>query len=131
MLFVSKVSPSSRSVAPHATEQIRAVDFAYVGSERWRAGSHMLRIENAGRQDHQLRLVRLRERSTLQDWVKAPAPGRHGVPVAGMARLSPGSVAYLPVDLERGTYVLHCLVADTATGRPHVSLGMFRAIQVE
>jgi hypothetical protein len=131
MLTVSKALAASRTTAPQATEQIRTVDFAYVGSERWHAGSQLLRIENVGRQDHQLRLVRLRVGSTLQDWVKAPEPGRHGVPVAGMARLSPGSVAYLPVDLERGTYVLHCLVADTATGRPHVSLGMFRAIQVE
>lgn len=131
MLTVSKALAASRTVAPRATEQIRAVDFAYVGSERWQAGSHMLRIENAGRQDHQLRLVRLRAGSTLRDWVRTPAPGRHGVPVAGMARMSPGSVAYLPVDLERGTYVLHCLVTDTATGRPHVLLGMFRAIQVE
>ena len=123
--------PARDHPAPRETERIRTVDFAYMGPDRWPAGSHMLRIENGGAQDHQLRLIRLRPGSTLQDWVKAPAPGRHGVPVAGVARLSPGSVAFLPVDLERGTYVLNCLVTDVVSGRQHVSLGMFREIHVE
>jgi hypothetical protein len=123
-------SPGS-SAAPRATQDVRMVDFAYVGAERWPAGSHMLRVENRGQQDHQLRLVRLRAGSTLKDWVNAPNPGRHGIPVAGVARMGSGQIAYLPVDLPRGTYVLHCLVPDVASGRPHAELGMFRAIQVE
>jgi hypothetical protein len=131
LLIVSKRLAASPNPPPRATQQIRTVDFAYVGADRWTAGPQMLRVENAGRQDHQLRLIRLRPGSTLQDWVKASNPGRHGVAVAGVARLSPGSVAFLPVDVERGTYVLTCLVSDTASGRPHMALGMFREIHVE
>jgi len=119
------------AVPPRATQNIQMVDFAYVGTERWSAGSHMLRVENRGRQDHQLRLVRLRAGSTLKDWMSAPNPGVHGAAIAGIARIGSGQVAYLPVDLTRGAYVLHCLVPDTASGRPHVELGMLRAIQVE
>jgi hypothetical protein len=130
-LIVSRRSAARAGDAPRATERIRAVDFAYVGPDRWPAGRHLLRFENTGTQDHQLRLIRLRPGSTLQDWVKASAPGRHGVPVAGIARMSPRAVALLPVDLEPGVYVLSCLVADTATGQPHMALGMFREIHVE
>jgi uncharacterized cupredoxin-like copper-binding protein len=53
------------------------------------------------------------------------------VSVAGVARLGPGAVAYLPVELPPGTYVLYCLTPDAASGRPHIQLGMFRAIEVE
>jgi hypothetical protein len=130
-LIVTRSMSAREAVAPHETQRIRTVDFAYVGSDHWPAGSHLLRIENGGRQDHQVRIIRLRPGSTIQDWVNAPAPGRHGVPVAGLARVSPGVIAFLPIDLERGTYVLSCLVADTASGRPHMSLGMFREIHVE
>jgi uncharacterized cupredoxin-like copper-binding protein len=122
---------SSPGKAPAATQQVGMVDFAYVGPEQWAAGSHVLRVENRGRQDHQVRLARLRPGSTLQTWLNAVDPGTHAVPVAGVARLGPGAVAYLPVQLPKGTYVLYCLVPDAATGRPHVALGMFRAILVE
>ena len=107
------------------------VDFAYVGAERWPAGSHLLRIENRGRQDHHLRIARLRAGSTLQDWMEADDPGAHATTISGVARLGPGADAYLPVELPRGAYVLYCLVPDAASGRPHVALGMFRAIHVE
>ncbi len=116
---------------PQATQEVQLVDFAFTGSNRWRAGSHLLRVENRGQQDHQLRLARLRAGSSLRDWLHADEQGDHAETVSGVARLGPGAVAYLPVELPRGAYVLYCLVADTASGRPHVELGMFRAIQVE
>jgi len=122
---------SGREVPPPATQQLRMVDFAYVGPERWPAGSHMLRVENGGRQEHQLRLVRLRPGSSLQDWLSADDRDKIGTAVAGIARLGPGAVAYLPVELPAGAYVAYCLILDPASGRLHIELGMLRAIQVE
>jgi hypothetical protein len=49
---------------------------------------------------------------------------------AGMARIGPGEVAYLPVDLTPGAYVAYCLVADATSRQPHVELGMLRLIRV-
>lgn len=122
---------SGREVPPPATQHVRTVDFAYVGPERWPAGSHMLRVENGGRQEHQLRLVRLRPGASLQDWLNADDPNEVGTAVAGVARLGPGAVAYLPIELQAGAYVAYCLIPDPASGRPHVELGMLRAIKVE
>ena len=107
------------------------VDFAYIVPERWAAGSHMLRVQNRGRQDHQLRLVRLREGSSVTTWMNAGEPDQHVVPVAGVARLGAGAVAYLPVELPRGGYLLYCLIPDPVSGRPHIERGMLRSIQVE
>ena len=119
------------SAAPRATMEVPMTEFAYPVPERWMAGSHMLRVENRGRQDHQLRLVRLRAGSTVTTWMNADRPNQHAVPVAGVARMGPGVVAYLPVHLIPGGYILFCLVADPATGRPHVEMGMLRSIEIE
>lgn len=120
----------SSVIAPRATQVIGLVDFAYVGPEQWTAGEQLVRVENTGTQDHQLRLVRLREGASLQTWMAAENPDSVGTVVAGMARVGPGEAAYLPVDLTPGDYVAYCLVADRATGRPHIMLGMLRSIQV-
>lgn len=115
---------------PTETLSLQMADFAFVGPEQWTAGSHMLRLENNGKQDHQLRLVRLHDGVTLEAWMKADDPGDVATPIAGMARVGAGEVAYLPLTLARGTYIATCLVADQASGRPHIDLGMLRAIRV-
>jgi hypothetical protein len=119
------------SAAPRATVEVPMTEFAYAVPERWTAGSHMLRIENRGRQDHQLRLARLRTGSTVTTWMNSAEPDHHAVPVAGAARMGSGAVVYLPVELIPGRYILFCLVSDPATGRPHVEMGMLRSIQIE
>lgn len=129
-MVVREASPASpQEAAPHGTQNVPMVDFAYVVPERWKAGANLLRVENGGRQDHQLRLLRLRAGATLRDWLDNP--DKHAVPVAGVARLGPGAVVYLSVELRPGGYILLCLIPDVNSGRPHVELGMLRAIQVE
>ena len=61
----------------------------------------------------------------------ADDPDQHATAVAGLARLGPGAEAYLPVELPTGAYVIYCLIRDPASGRPHVELGMLKAIQIE
>jgi hypothetical protein len=121
---------SMDAAPPPSTQAVRLVDFAYVGPDHWASGVQLLRIENTGQQDHQLRLARLHPKASLQAWMTADDPNTVAPTVAGMARIGPGEVAYLPVDLSPGKYIAYCLVADMATKRPHVELGMLRAIQV-
>ena len=131
-IVVVAAEPAEEPVvpAPVATQQVGMNEFAFLGPDRWVAGSHMLRVRNDGAQDHQLRIARLRPGSSARDWMNAEDPGDHATAVAGVARLGPGGVAFLPVELPRGTYILHCLVPDPASRRPHVELGMFREIHV-
>lgn len=131
-LVVQPLRPADSVFAspPPSVHTIRMVDFAYLGPERWTRGAQILRIENTGKQDHQVRLVRLREGASLRAWMTADDPDTVATPFAGMARVGPGEVAYLPVDLVPGAYVAYCLIADAITRRPHLELGMVRLIQV-
>jgi hypothetical protein len=103
-------------------------DFAYAGPEQWRAGPQLIRVENAGHQDHQIRLARLNPGKSVSDWMKAGDAASRTI--SGVARMGPGQVAYLPVELIPGNYVIYCLITDPGSGKPHLALGMFRAIPV-
>ncbi|HYW31738.1 MAG TPA: hypothetical protein VE869_09545, partial [Gemmatimonas sp.] len=121
---------SAFAAPPASTGMVQMVDFAYIGPDHWAPGAGLLRIENTGQQDHQLRVARLREGASLQAWMQSVEPDSMATTVAGMARVGAGQVAFLPVDLAPGSYVVYCLIADPSTRRPHIDLGMMRAIQV-
>ena len=125
------VAGDGMGTAPVATHVVRMGDFAFGGAAAWSAGEQVLQVVNGGRQDHQMRIDRLHPGISLQAWLAAPENASVSTPVAGAARMGPGQIVYLPVALERGEYVLYCLVPDTASGRMHVELGMFRGIKVE
>lgn len=115
---------------PVATQQVGLVDFAFTGDEQWAAGPQLIRIENIGPQDHQVRIDRLRDGATLRDLMTADEDEGISTPVVGMARMSAGTTAYLPVDLAAGTYAIYCLVPEAVSGTPHVDMGMMRQIIV-
>jgi hypothetical protein len=62
LLVVASPVDSIAAAVPRDTQEVRMADFAYLASETSATGSHMLRVENTGRQDHQMRIVRLRKR---------------------------------------------------------------------
>jgi hypothetical protein len=131
VLVLQGTPDSAHATAPRETQTLGMVDFAYTGREKWSAGEQLIRVDNTGHQDHQLRLLRLNDGSSIGDWMKAENPNRLGTHIAGVARMGPGEVAYLPVSLTPGSYVAYCLVTDPKTRKPHVELGMVRQIQVE
>ena len=132
MIVVPDAPPAAGAyAAPEASYLVRMIDFAYMGPEQWEAGPQVLRVDNAGQQDHQVRIARLKEGATMRDWLYAEEPNDHATNIAGVARMGSGVVAYLPVDLPPGEYVIYCLVPDKDSGKPHVMMGMLRAIHVE
>lgn len=105
-------------------------DFAFLGLEQIPAATRYLRVRNRGQQDHQLRIVRLKEGKNIADWVKDPDGTSEAEGAFGMARLGSPHDAYLPVSLRPGAYVFFCLVADPASKKPHVEMGMLKQIFV-
>ena len=124
-------SAAGADAPPQASYLVRMIDFAYMGPEEWKAGPQVLRVDNAGQQDHQLRIARLKEGSTMRDWMYAEEPSDHATTIAGVSRMGSGVVTYLPVNLPAGEYVIYCLVPDPESRKPHVMMGMLRAIHVE
>ncbi len=138
---------TARAPEPQATAQLGLVDFAYTGPDVWTAptianrnantrgtpdsiATYMLRVENTGRQDHQVRIERLLNGATLRTWLAADDRANISRYVAGIARMGTGAVAYLPLRLAPGTYVVYCLVPDAGSRTPHIELGMLREVTV-
>jgi hypothetical protein len=132
LTVVRRAASGRRSgTAPAAATELHMLDFAYRSTERWPAGAHWVRVTNEGREDHLVLVARLRDGATLRDWADADDPGRVATPLTGVARMGPGTVAYLPVTMRPGRYVLYCMIPHAGSGKPHVELGMFREVVVD
>ncbi len=115
--------------APKADATITMNDYGYKLSGSLAAGRRVLKLVNAGPQEHHAMLQRLMAGRTLADVNRWQAGGRKGErPVEpvfwGTTRQSPGAILYATVDLEPGGYIIICLVPDSKDGRPHVDHGM-------
>jgi hypothetical protein len=126
------VTASTQPAAPEPTADatVTLSDYAYGFSAPLAAGKHMLRVENAGPQVHELVLVRLapgKKGKDLASWVtggmKGPPPG---MPLGGVAPMAPGTSAFLPIDLEPGNYAMLCFVPDAKDGKDHAAHGMIK-----
>jgi len=98
------------------------------------AGTHTVRVVNAGPQLHELMLLALAPGKGAADVVAWDQGGMKGVPPArplgGIVGLTPGRRAAFTVTLAPGTYVLACFVPDAKDGKSHAVHGMVREIRV-
>lgn len=97
-------------------------------------GSHTLRIENVGRQDHEFLIVRLKPGKAPEDVDRWSGMGQvDEAPVEswmGMAGIAPGGVAWLTVSLRPGRYAIICFAPDRRDGRTHFEHGFRQVIEV-
>lgn len=121
---------ASAAAAPASAIEVRATDFAFATAATWPAGAQRVRVRNVGAGDHLLLLARMHDGLGLREWMDARDVSTVADPAVGIARLSAGQEAYLPVTLRDGTYVLFCLVRDPKTRKLHADLGMVRTVQV-
>jgi hypothetical protein len=108
-------------------------------------GPQVIAVTNVGAQPHHLFMARTPEQVTeeqigqileleMQGATPAPDEGLPNpdefLPVAYVSTLSSGVTAWIPVNLEQGTYVMVCFVPDIETGMPHAFEGMYQIINV-
>ena len=60
----------------------------------------------------------------------AEAPGPPFSIVGGVAPVSPGQTTWMVLDLEASQHFAICVLPDSATGAPHVALGMIMPLTV-
>lgn len=135
-----------REAAPEATMAVRLLDFSFAFEAPPGTGHHTVRVENAGREPHDLVLLRLAPGKTVEDvrtWLnpelarRADTAGDEGPPpleslatgVGGIAAIGSGMVAYFEASLTPGEYVLVCM-ATAPDGRSHIEHGMIREMTV-
>ena len=127
---------ASHSV-PRPTAELRLTDSGFgLPSPFPRRG--VLKVANRGHQPHEVTFLRLptgRTEAAIQPYLRAlqaspllqpPPPYRAA---GGVAAVSPGETAIVPVDLKPGTYVAICLVRG-GDGRPHALHGMIKRFTV-
>lgn len=121
--------------APRADVTVTMRAYGYELSAPLRAGRRVLRLDNAGPQDHHVLVQRLAPGRTKADVERWLAGGRRGErPVSpiffGTSRQAPDETSYVTIDLEPGAYLFICRVDDAGDGRPHVEHGMRTEVRV-
>lgn len=111
---------------------IRLLEYAFDLSGPLTAGRHVIRVENAGVETHNIGLLKIAPGYTPED-LQAWQPNSEGprpFSFAGtIAALSPGTEAFIEVDITPGDYFLVCLV-DGPSGVQHTDLGMIQHVHV-
>ena len=128
------VIPATTTVAePVADVTLKLADYSFDTSAPLTAGHHVIRVENAGPQAHELVLVKLDSAKTVRQmlqWtekMQGPPPGAF---LGGVSTLSMGEAAYISLDLTPGNYGLMCFFPDAKDGKPHFLHGMVKEITV-
>ena len=125
---------------PASDVVIQLIDFGFTVSPTLAPGRHTIRVENAGREPHEIGLMKLAPGTTedsvrkVRDWMQNPdGPPPASVSAAslvgGISSLAAGGEAYFEADLTTGDYVLFCFVT-APDGRPHTAHGMVQHIRI-
>lgn len=127
------IEGASTAAAPTPDVTIKLSDYAFDPSTPLTAGHHVIRVENAGPQPHEMVMVKLDAGKTMQDFaqwalkLQGPPPGQ---PMPGASPMSPGEANTLTVDLTPGEYGFICFVGDAKDGKPHLAHGMVKQFTV-
>ncbi len=118
---------------------INTADFRFSAPDTVPSGWTMLRLVNAGPSLHHAQILKLTDGKTIDTLMAAlrmpPRPGAPPPPwiheIGSPNAPAPGSVdtAVVITNLEPGHYAIVCFIPDSH-GRPHVALGMSRALEV-
>ena len=135
MVAELEVVPADPVPSPTTTVgEISLVDFGFGLPDGGLSEAGTYRLTNDGESDHELSIMRVDDGKALGDVVAYLQAGFQGEqPVAftgGAGGIEPGEDGYIDLDLAPGTYLAMCFLADEATGKRHVELGMLAQLTV-
>ena len=134
LLVTPAAARATAAAEPRSDLTVTLSDYAFTASAPVTAGTHTIRIENAGPQVHELTVERLAPGKTLADWQRWVQGGMKGqpvsVPVGGFTGPDQGTVGWVTLTFTPGNYLFLCYVPDTKDGAPHFVHGMVQQITV-
>jgi hypothetical protein len=118
---------------------IRMREFSFLMDQPRRVSHEsVIRIVNEGKQEHDVRLLRLAEGTTVGQGLKAVraylAGSRSevpGEPVDLLGLVEPGWTGYVEAALKPGRYLVLCFAFDPETGKRHTELGMTSTLTIQ
>jgi hypothetical protein len=126
-------APVAAAAPPTADVTVTLKDYTWDITPALTAGRHVIKLENAGPQPHELVMVKVAEGKTPEDVGKWAASFNGPPPfafVGGASNMEAGAVAWMDVDLTPGTYMLFCFYPDATDGKPHLEHGMVKPLTV-
>jgi plastocyanin len=133
LVVAERPSSDGVPVPPVATARIELLDYAFGMDEAWAAGPHVIRVDNLGREVHEVLLFRLAPGKSLEDalgWSVDPLVENPFSDYLGGAVVEPeDSEVYFETELTPGDYVLVCSIR-APDGRVHTEHGMIRPVRV-
>lgn len=124
---------TSTAAMPVADITVKLSDYAFDITGPLTAGHHVIRVEDAGPQMHELVFVKLEPGKTVQQmaaWLEKRAGPPPGALINGASPMTAGVANTTTVDLTAGDYGLICFVPDSKDGKPHIAHGMVKQITV-
>ena len=137
-LVLAACAPAEEAPPPPVEPQqatIVASEFAFSGPDTLAPGVTAVTFRNDGAQLHHMILAHLADGKTAADVQAFMASGDPGIPEwmsfhGAAGGVEPGNSSTAIIDLQAGTYLMLCFVADPADGVPHIEKGMMRELVV-
>lgn len=121
------VASETVRVLPAADLTVTMADYGWQWSAPPTAGSHLVKVVNAGPQWHEFLLVHLAPGKTAEDflaWLGSQEGPPPGAAMGGVTATTAWQDQYVALDLVPGDYALICFLPDAADGREHFHHGM-------
>lgn len=129
--FTVQGAPNGAS-PPAADVTLTLNDFSFTSSTPLTAGTHTVRVTNAGHELHEAPLIRLEGNASAMDFVAAFGPNATGPPpgrgAGGVGTIPPGGTTYAVLTLTPGRYAWLCF--EETDDAPHFARGMVHEFTV-
>lgn len=134
-LVVTGAAPTVAAALPAADVTVKLSDYAFAFDKPLTAGTHVVRVDNAGPQPHEIVVAALAPGKSAADFVQWETAGEKGPPPAnhwlgGVAGIDSGKSATFTLALTPGNYLVLCFWPDATDGKPHLVHGMIKQFTV-
>jgi len=131
--FTVTAASGSTGTEPTSDVAVSLADYKFNVQGALSAGTHTVKVSNAGPQPHEVEIMRFDPGKTVDDlnaWMKNPQGPPPAHALGGVDAIVPGTTAYFTTDLTPGDYALMCFIPDAKDGKPHLEHGMIKQFKI-
>jgi uncharacterized cupredoxin-like copper-binding protein len=131
--FVTETS-YDRSKKPKEDLVLELSDTAFTFSKLPSKGNNLIKVINAGAENHEVDFIKLFKGVTSKEYIKWKITrdgDPKGLPVGGSLDINPGCEIWLPMTFKEGKYLLTCVVPNKKSGKSHLEEGKFFEFEIK